>query len=220
MPAPASPIRLQHNGLSAIQQLELLQLPANKKRKLLWKAGKAVQKNSRARIRQQKDLTGRSFKARKNKRKRKKMLRGLGRTLGVKANAQQAEVGWQNPLSGQIAKRQQEGLPQTMTKQQLPAIPRSTYDGACSKAMAKALIRAGYTIKRQRGSGRKRPTIAWITQHLTFGIAGAILRELLNKPQQSRWRIPLEARPFLGATNQEINQLLADQLQQLMHAMR
>ena len=74
MPAPANPIQIQHNGLSVIQQLQLLQLPANKKRKLLRKAGKAVQKNSRARIRQQKDLSGQTMEARKNKRKRKKML--------------------------------------------------------------------------------------------------------------------------------------------------
>ena len=220
MPAPANPIQIQHNGLSVIQQLQLLQLPANKKRKLLRKAGKAVQKNSRARIRQQKDLSGQTMEARKNKRKRKKMLRGLGKTMGVEADTRQAVVGWKNPVTGQIAKRQQEGLTQTASKQQLPRIPESTYQEPCSKGMARALIKHGFTIKRASGKGRKRPTQAWIKTNLTFGVAGAILRELLNKPQQSRWRIPLEARPFLGATNNEINQILDEQLQQLMQAMR
>ncbi|WP_163832243.1 virion morphogenesis protein [Spartinivicinus ruber] len=220
MAAPVNPIQVQHNGLSIRQQLAVLQLPPNKQRQLLWKAGKAVQKNSRQRIRLQKTLSGQGMAARKDRRNRKKMLRGLGRKMGVTADSRQAVIGWQNALTANIAKRQQEGLSQPVSKNDLPRISRATYDGPCTKGMARALIQHGFTIKRASGNGRKRPTQNWIKQHLTFGMAGAILRELLNKPQQSRWRIPLEARPFLGATDNEINQILDQQLHQLMQAMR
>lgn len=220
MPAPANPINIRHNGLSVREQFAVLQLSPSDKRKALLNAGKAVRKHSRQRIRQQKTLSGQSMAARKNRRKRKKMLRGLSRTMGVQANANQAVIGWRNPVTGAIAKRQQEGLSQTMTSRDLPKITRATYDEPCPKNIARALIRAGFTIKRKRGKGHKRPSLAWITEHLTFGMAGAILRELTDKPQQSRWRIPLAARPFLGATNDDMNQILDAQLRAFLQAMR
>ena len=73
-------------AVSLQRQIEALALPANKRKKINTMLGREVIKQSRARIRKQKTLSGTSFKSRANGKKKKllsrlmkgKLVKGLG----------------------------------------------------------------------------------------------------------------------------------------------
>ncbi|CAM4261263.1 phage virion morphogenesis protein [Pseudoalteromonas maricaloris] len=182
------------------EQLAFLQLKPNKRRNLLRGAIRAANRNSKGRITQQKDLTGKAWKGRANGRK-KKMLTKLKRRMKVRYGPNNASVYFKDTRTGKIARAQQEGI--SITAQAPKDNGEQRKDGLATRNQARALIAAGYKIPRGRGKGTKRASIVWITEHLSKTQAGFLLRELKGSSGKSKWQIDLPARSFLGQTQAE-----------------
>lgn len=208
------------DGLKTLKrQLSPLLLPPKLRRKLLRGAVTDVKKSAQKNIQNQRDLQGRKWAPRKNK-ARRKMLRGLKKLMVVKGDSKQAFVTFRSDLAGRIARRQQEGISETMTAARMKRIHgEPDNDTAATRAQARALREVGYKIRRPKGKRYRRPTVKWITENLTQGQAGIILRLMRDQEPKRSWTIPLAARSFLGATRKEVDELLdqvADTLTQSM----
>lgn len=215
MPTNSITVNVQGH-LKLQQQLQLLNLPPAKRRRLLATINRKVIRNSRQRLRSQTDLSGRSFTPRKGKGKRKmlaKMMRA--NVLRIRSTDELASITWKHGLTAQIAYRHQEGVPETMTARRMAKIHgQPDYDADATRLQAVALREEGFTIK-GKGKRRLKPGIKWITSNLSLGQAGAILRLMRDKKAQSQWTIPVPARSFLGMTPQDITQTADELLQSI-----
>ena len=205
------------NDQKALKQLSLLTLSPQKRRNILRGAGRKVRRDSKARLKGQRDLTGRAWQARSNGRK-KRMLSKLGRNLKVYTSANDAKVGFGNALIGKIARAHQDGVSQKMTASEAARkYGAPNYDGQATRKQGKALRNAGYRIRRKRGKGWKTPSIAWITDNLTLGKAAKIIRILRGeKKGKSSWNIGSPKRSFLGQSQSESKQLTNYMLDEAM----
>ncbi|WP_020411001.1 phage virion morphogenesis protein [Hahella ganghwensis] len=214
-------VKIEVGGQLAIQrQLDLLKLPPAKRKRLLGQIGRKVRTATRKRLRAQKGLDGQAWEARKGRGQRR-MLRKLGRHLAVHSQSNRVDITFNNPLVGRIARQHQEGISEVMTSGRMRRIHGTPdYDAPASRSLARALRQEGFTIARHGGKGRKRPTLRWITEHLTQGQAGLILRQLQDKETKTRWEIPLPARSFLGATQTEIDAMADHLIEQTLKQVR
>jgi hypothetical protein len=198
-----------------LRQVALLSLSSKRKKKLHQKLGREVVKQSRARIRQQKTVDGNSFAKRKSG-KKKKLLTRIMRNVKVYAGSKSAKVTWADNKTGKIASAHQRGHTETNTAAKVASQRgRPDYNAQATKDQAKALIRAGY--KRPTGkykSGNKRSQIKssrvsqkWITENMTLGQAGLVLRMLSGKSSKSSWQVKTPERPFLGANKSDVKQM-------------
>lgn len=101
--------------IEAEQRLQLLALPAAKRRRLLNNASKRLRTRNTRRIGTQRNLDGSPFAPRKRK-ERRKMLRRLSTRLQVtKLSPDAATLGWRQRRDERIAREHQLGLPTTVT---------------------------------------------------------------------------------------------------------
>lgn len=101
--------------IDAQQQLQLLTLPAAKRRRLLNKASKRLRTRNTRRISAQRNLDGSNFVPRKHK-SRRKMLRRLSTRLQVtRLSPDAATLGWRQRRNERIAREHQLGLSTTVT---------------------------------------------------------------------------------------------------------
>lgn len=205
--------------LDAQQTLELLSLPASKRRRLLNNAAKRVRTRNRKRISEQRNVDGTPFEARKAGGKRK-MMRGLGKTLQVVSlTADEAVLGWGNRLVARIAADHQHGRPETMSAARMRRLGKTPdYSAPATRHQARALLKAGYRIR--NGKRWKRPSNGWIQENLTSGRAGLILAKLAGDTKKQRWQIELPARAVLGADTQDVREIVRTVLQQTLNAPR
>ncbi|RMR13734.1 Prophage PssSM-01, virion morphoproteinsis protein [Pseudomonas amygdali pv. ulmi] len=107
--------------LAAQDLLALLDLPTPKRKRLLNNVTKRVRSLSRQRIRNQQNLDGTPFEARKDTSKgKKKMEAGLGRLLEVtRLSGTEAELGWRNTLTRWVASQQHNGVSERRTAAQM-----------------------------------------------------------------------------------------------------
>lgn len=114
MTAPT--LRFDIRGLiEAEQRLQLLALPAAKRRRLLNNASKRLRTRNTRRISAQRNLDGSPFAPRKHK-SRRKMLRRLSTRLQVtRLSPDAATLGWRQRRNARIAREHQLGLPTTVT---------------------------------------------------------------------------------------------------------
>ena len=204
----------------ARRQLQALSMPPAQRRKLFLNAAKAVKKDSKKRIQNESDLKGRKWAPRKDKR-RKKMLRGIKRLMVHKATNKEGQVTFNNLLVGSIAKAHQEGIAQVVSASTLRGSKASANKGKpATRKQARALREAGYKAPRSAQGGQrkgyKKPTVKWITENLTLGQAGSVLKILKNEGDKSSWEIKRPKRPFLGATPAEVADLLDDITEQML----
>lgn len=212
MTAPA--LSFDIRGLiDAQQQLQLLALPAAKRRRLLNNASKRLRTRNARRINAQRNLDGSRFERRQGADNRK-MLRGLGKRLLVtQLTANQAVLGWRQRRTSRIASEHQSGLSSTMTAARLRSQSKNTrYNEPASRAQARALLKAGYQIR--NGKRWRRPTQGAIVDRLTSGQAGLILSQLQGHTKQHSWKIDLPARDALGASARDIREVVSTVLQQ------
>ena len=160
------------NNKKALKQLNLLTLNPNKRRRILRGAGRKVRRDSKKRLKDQRDLSGSAWQGRSNGRKNR-MLRKLGKHIQVHTSSNDAKVTFGNTRVGQIARAHQDGVTQRMT-----ASKSIKTDGKATRKQAKALRKAGYKIRNKRGKGWKTPNLGWITENLTLGKATVVLRAL------------------------------------------
>lgn len=173
------------------------------KRAMLAEFSKYVTDNSKKRVRAQTGLSGTGWERRKDG-MRKKMLVKVGQQIRtISVSSSEAVIGFSSPVMGKIAYQHQYGIATTMTASLLSRITRgniSSTDSA-TRRQAKALLAVGFKVRKQ-GGGFKTPTIKWITENLTIGKAGSIIRSLRGHVADE-WVIPLPARNFLGITDAE-----------------
>ena len=80
------------------------------------------------------------------------------------------------------------------------------YSAKATRNQALRLLALGYKIR--KGKRWKRPTIKHITNYMTMGQAGYLIKFLKHSPTATSWTIPVSSRSFLGVTNDEQKQLL------------
>ncbi|POZ49899.1 phage virion morphogenesis protein [Methylovulum psychrotolerans] len=200
-------ITLRLDGASAVQQ-RLAAAPAQVRRVVIKALAKRILANSKARIRMQSDLNQQAFTPRKSTR-RKKMLTKLGQRLSIRAVSDtEALIGWASSVEGRIAAKQQLGSTETYTaalnRQQARRLPVTA---PATRIQAKQLLGLGYKVRRQNG-GWKTPTMKWITENLTIGQAGLLIKELKGVTAGQSWQIVLPPRSFLGVTDSEAATIL------------
>ncbi|QUM84450.1 phage virion morphogenesis protein [Moritella sp. 28] len=193
---------------NALKQLDLLTLDANKRRRILRGAGRKVRRDTKARLKGQRGLSGTNWQGRSDGRK-KRMLKKLGKGVQVHTTPNNAKVTFGNKRLGQIARVHQEGITLTQTaKQAAKDNGTPDYRGKASRRQAKSLRDSGYKIRKKRGKGWKVPPLKWITENITSGQAGLILRILRgNEKAKSSWEIKLPARSFIGQSSHEQTEL-------------
>lgn len=203
--------------IDAEQQLQLLALPAAKRRRLLNNAVKRLRTRNRRRIVAQRNLDGSPFQPRKRAGKRK-MLRGLGKGLLVtQLTANQAVLGWRQRRNARIAGEHQSGLSTTMTATRMRSLGKTPrYNEPASRPQARALLKAGYQVR--HGKRWRRPALGWIAENLTSGQAGLILSQLEGRTQRQSWKIDLPARDALGADPRDIREVVSTVLQQTLQS--
>ena len=186
--------------------LEALSLTPQEKKHLMRRIGREVVKNTRKRIRQKKDLSGKAWADRRTPKKRK-MMRGISKRLRAYPSTYSVDVTFANALTGKIARAQQEGIDSTMTARRMEQI-HGTKDGQATRLQAKALRAEGFKKRRASGKGFGPASLKWIQANLTRKQAGAILRDMRGSKPQKKWVLPGTPRSFLGATLKEQNQLI------------
>lgn len=203
-------------ALSAKHQLSLLAMPANKRIRILKTLGRYERALARKRIRSQTTVDGHKFAGRADGRKAK-MLKRMGRTLEpyVKGT-NRLELKHKSTQVGRIAALQQEGGTETMSASRMARIHgKPDLDSPATRSQAKALISLGYKSKKAKGKGYRRATIREITASMNQGKAGFILKLLRDKPNKTRWSIPVKARAFLGDTTVKVQRELVKIIEQI-----
>ncbi|MFA0813242.1 phage virion morphogenesis protein [Microbulbifer epialgicus] len=195
--------------IKARQQFQLLKMPPAKQRQLGGTLARKVRTYSRKRLREQKALDGNAWEKRKesHKKGRKKMLRGLSKRMSARGVELGGEVFFADGKTAEIAHQHQYGEPEEWTSQKANKVyGQPDYQAPATRYQARALKKEGYKV-RLPGGRKKKPTIRWITENLSLGQAGLILRKLRDDPGKSRWVIELPERSFLGVTEREISEL-------------
>ncbi|WP_162863858.1 phage virion morphogenesis protein [Pseudomonas viridiflava] len=212
--------------LDAQDLLALLELPTPKRKRLLNNVAKRVRSLSRQRIRNQQNLDGTPFEARKDTSKgKKKMEAGLGKLLDVtRLTGNEAELGWRNTLTRWVASQQHNGVSERRTAAQMRQWNKGPEGTAATEKQAKRLRRLGFKTRQEGKKTLTRPSVAWIQQHLNYARAGLLIRVLDDERAESTgaqsWDIKLPARQFLGASDSETSQLVNLVLQQILTSPR
>ncbi len=112
-----------------------------------------------------------------------------------------------------------------MLASELLAKEQPDYKARATRAQAKALLREGYRLMvPAKGGGRrpKRVTVQWIEEKMTLGQAGLILRLIRTGQTRGKqsWRDTVPARPFLGVTPQQAEDLSQKLVKSLLKAAR
>ncbi|WP_296059590.1 phage virion morphogenesis protein [uncultured Amphritea sp.] len=211
--------------LTLRQQLRYLSLPRAKRRKMNRRLGRQVITLSRKRVTAQKGVDGQPWERRKNG--RGKMLKRLmkGQNVRLYVNDQNGKITWPNAMMGKIARRHQEGIPETVTASDMAKrYGEPDYTGAATPEQAKSLVKEGFRVyagKRKNGRVKTRKASQkWIRENMTLGQAGLVLRLLREAQRKTQWEIPVPERSFLGVSATDKQQLADDFFQQLMSDIR
>jgi len=184
----------------------MLALPPAKRRRLLGGIGRELKRQSIRNLRAQKSFDGTAWAPRKRGNDRK-LLRRINRQVAANVVDQS---GVEVSFKGAVAFQQSEGFMETMTAAKMQARERglSAAQLQATKKQAKALRNEGFKIRVKGTKKWRKPTVTWITDNLSRKKAGLVLRYLRNETAKQTWVTKIPARPFLGATNQQINEFV------------
>jgi len=187
--------------INAKDKARLFQLPENRKRQLNKRLGAFLVKQTRRRIREQKDVRGGGIKKRKDGKRR--ALAKMGKGLVVYPSAKGAIVTWGNGLMGSIAYQHHHGLSERWTGAKLKRLfGEPDYEKPATREQARSLLALGFKVK-QNGT-RKRPTQKWIMEKLSVGDAGFLIRKFQGSQPKKSWLVSLPKRQVLGATPADV----------------
>lgn len=213
--------------LGVREQLALLSLPPQLRRRLLNNVTKRVRTMSRKRVRDQQNLDGSPFEARKGSAKgKKKMEAGLAKLMVVtRVSADEAELGWKNALTRWVATQQHHGVSERRTAAQMRRWNKTPPGLAATDKQAKRLRRLGFRVRQAGKKTLTRPSVAWIQEHVNYAKAGLLIRILDDERSESTgsqsWEITLPKRQFIGVNTDRDTSLLVNQvLQQILHSPR
>jgi len=213
--------------LGVREQLALLSLPPQLRRRLLNNVTKRVRTMSRKRVRDQRNLDGSPFEARKGSGKgKKKMEAGLAKLMMVtRVSSDEAELGWKNALTRWVAAQQHHGVSERRTAAQMRRWNKTPPGLAATDKQAKRLRRLGFRVRQAGKKTLTRPSVAWIQEHVNYAKAGLLIRILDDERSETTgaqsWEITLPKRQFIGINTDRDTSLLVNQvLQQILHSPR
>lgn len=213
--------------LGVREQLALLALPPQLRRRLLNQVTKRVRTMSRKRQRAQQNLDGSAFAPRQGEGKgKKKMEAGLAKLLVVtRVSADEAELGWKNALTRWVAAQQHHGVSERRTAAQMRRWNKTAPGLAATDKQAKRLRRLGFRVRQAGKKTLTRPSVAWIQEHVNYAKAGLLIRILDDQRSESSgaqsWEITLPKRQFIGAeTERDTDLLISQVLQQILTSSR
>ena len=209
------------------EQLALLSLPPQLRRRLLNNVTKRVRTMSRKRVRDQQNLDGSPFEARKGEAKgKKKMEAGLAKLMNVtRVSSDEAELGWRSALTSWVAAQQHNGVSERRTAAQMKRWNNVPSGLAATEKQAKRLRRLGFKVRQEGKKSLSRPSVAWIQEHVNYAKAGLLIRILGDEKAESNgaqsWEITLPKRQFIGVSTERDTGLLLNQvLQQILNSPR
>jgi hypothetical protein len=213
--------------LGVREQLALLALPPQLRRRLLNQVTKRVRTMSRKRQRAQQNLDGSAFAPRQGEGKgKKKMEAGLAKLMVVtRLTAKEAELGWKNALTRWVAAQQHNGFSERRTAAQMRRWNKTPPGLAATEKQAKRLRRLGFRVRQAGKKSLTRPSVAWIQEHVNYAKAGLLIRILDDQRSESSgaqsWEITLPKRQFIGAeTERDTDLLISQVLQQILTSSR
>lgn len=202
------------------RQIEVLQMSPRERRRRLYRMAQQVRRFSRKRAQQQRDVNGTPWQGRKDG-KRRKMMRGLAKTMTASSTDRHGTVTWRSAITGRIAYAHAHGIPEKMTASRMQRVYGTPdYEAPATRGQARALREAGFQIRRASGKGWKKPTLRWVTENMKQGQAGLVLTELNHQEHKKSWDIPLPERSFLGATEAEAAELIDGFFKQTQRQLR
>ena len=213
--------------LGVREQLALLAMPPQLRRRLLNQVTKRVRTMSRKRQRAQQNLDGSAFAPRQGDGKgKKKMEAGLAKLMVVtRLTADEAELGWKNALTRWVAAQQHNGVSERRTAAQMRRWNKTPPGLAATEKQAKRLRRLGFRVRQAGKKSLTRPSVAWIQEHVNYAKAGLLIRILDEQRSESSgaqsWEITLPKRQFIGVNSDRDTNLLINQvLQQILNSPR
>ncbi len=213
--------------LGVREQLALLSLPPQLRRRLLNNVTKRVRTMSRKRVRDQQNLDGSPFETRKGSAKgKKKMEAGLAKLMvSTRLTDNEAELGWRNALTRWVAAQQHNGVSERRTAAQMRRWNKTPPGLAATEKQAKRLRRLGFRVRQTGKKSLTRPSVAWIQEHVNYAKAGLLIRILNDERTESTgaqsWEITLPKRQFIGVSTERDTSLLVNQvLQQILNSPR
>ncbi|MFW5487367.1 MAG: phage virion morphogenesis protein [Desulfovibrio sp.] len=220
-------------GLRLREQLRVFSFTSKEKKIFINKMGTSVRKDSRRRIKDQRTLDGQSMEPRKQRKnlwkktkkkgRNRKMLRGLARLMSIDASTNgTGRVGWKNSVTGKIARLHQDGgveqSGRIKASREEDYVSRSDW---CPRSLAKELIALGYRHGEQDRRTKKikyrRVSVKWICANMKRRKASAALYMLQNREPHMRWDINVPARPFLGTSKANTEELTTEIARQMLH---
>jgi hypothetical protein len=210
-----SAIRINFAGhIDAQKRLELLKLPARKRRQILGGIGREIKRQSIRNLKAQRDVQGRPWAPRKRGNDRK-LLRHLARQ--VQANfvtPDFVDVGFK----GAVAYQQHEGVTQVMTGALMARQAGSDADAPATRKQAKELRNENYRVRIKGSKKWRKPSLMWITQNLKQKQAGLILRILRDEQPKKAWITTVPGRAFLGATDAQVGAFVNKVIENTIHS--
>ncbi len=197
------------SSISKEQLNQLITLPPRKRRQLLGGLGRELKRQSIRNLRAQQDVDGKPWAPRKHqgvKTKGRKLLRHINRQVAANVlTGEFVEVSFR----GAVALQQQEGITQVMTggrmRESMTDNQKKKQNDPATKKQAKALRDENYKIRVKGTKKWRKPSLKWIQENLTQKKAGLILAHLRGVERKKSWITRVPGRPFLGATQAQIN---------------
>ncbi|HGK4849060.1 TPA: phage virion morphogenesis protein [Yersinia enterocolitica] len=212
---------LSKKQLTELQQaLKRLELPPQKRQRLLWRLAKyGVIVAAKRNVRNQQSPDGTPWQGRQTN-QRGKMLRNMPKLLHIREMPEISAVrlylqggGYRNgekPVpAGVVGYGQQNGMHVTINRS---AVAKSVPpERPATIKQAKKLRALGYRVK--KGKRWRKPPYKEIIENMRFAQAGLLIKKLSGKAAKSAWPVDVPAREFLGMSDDDFNKALARQLQ-------
>jgi Phage virion morphogenesis family len=186
------------------KRLQLLQLPASKRRQFLGGFGREIKRQTARNLRAGKDVDGKAWEPRKRG-KNRRLLRRLNRQIEpVFATPDSVQISFK----GIVARQQHDGFTKAMNAAEMIREngKGKTQDVPASAKQAKSLRAAGFKVRVQGAKKKWRsPSLSWIRQNMSQQQAGLVLKILRGDESKTSWITKIPARGFLGLTEAQIN---------------
>ena len=214
------------------QQLEVLALSPDAKRKLVREMAMEVRRFSRQNIKQQRCVDGTpmaprkiykrnrrgKLERRKDARANLKMLVGLGRLMSIEASrVGRGQVSWANTYTAKIADKHQHGKDERFHASGKNISDRQSdfYNpkARVERWLAKELIARGYRKEVRLKNGRVRQqkvAVSWIVQNMSRAEAMAIWQQLTGYDAPDSWTVGVPERAFLGVNLRQSGTMLEE----------
>lgn len=204
-----SGLSVEIKGLLPLKrQLELLVMTPSKRHRVLNKVANKVRLDSLKRVSTQMDLQGVPYAPRQKPRRRKMLSKMVRKMSIIRNDGLQATIGFRSYRTSTIAAKQQFGATEQVSARRSGISSNSgSRSTNASRKQAKALRDLGFKADSGKANSRRTVGIRWITDNVSAGQAGAIIRTMRIKQgthPKSFWTTTLPARSFLGATPDEV----------------